>query len=121
MHIGEILGSNLKRLMREAGYTQKELAGAAGVGQASVSAWLRGEAWPRRHELEKVCAVLRADPVELFRAPGGACCDAAEALGMVRRFLAAPDAFDAACELMNHHLSNPIPRGNNNNKKKKKG
>lgn len=50
------LGGKIKRLRKEAGYSQKELGNAIGpVKQNTVSSWERGNSRPNVEDLKKIC------------------------------------------------------------------
>ena len=51
-------GQRLHDVLESTGWTQKELAGQAGVHAANVSRWLRGKELPTRLALGKVIGVL---------------------------------------------------------------
>lgn len=56
---------NLKRILNAEGMKQKELAKKVGVSPQSVSAWIKGERYPRMQMLNKVSEVLQCPITEL--------------------------------------------------------
>ena len=57
----------LQRARSECGLSQRELAAALGVSQASVSQWLTGQSAPKPGRLAKLEQVLRLPPTALAR------------------------------------------------------
>lgn len=55
-------GRALQRARAECGLSQRELAGALGVSQASVSQWLTGQSAPRPSRIADLERVLRLAP-----------------------------------------------------------
>lgn len=49
----------LGRFLKDRGFGVKELAERAGVSKASLFNWVRGNAVPRRHNVKKLCGVLK--------------------------------------------------------------
>ena len=48
------LGANIKRLRKERGMSQQELAARLDLGQSTVSAWERGTAFPLMDNVQKM-------------------------------------------------------------------
>lgn len=61
--------TNLRRLRREQGLTQKELSEACGFSRSYVNKIESGERSPSLQTLEHLAAQLGVDPVQLFRQP----------------------------------------------------
>ena len=62
---GEALGRRIKSLLDQRGWSQDQLARAAGLSNASVGNYIRGENYPRRPKLERIAAALGVSPPEL--------------------------------------------------------
>ena len=58
-------GDLLWAMRKRRGWTQAEVARAAGIAQAQVAWWERGEAWPDATKLHTLCWVLHAAPEEV--------------------------------------------------------
>ena len=54
-------GKNIKKIRKEKGLTQKQLAVLIGVNQWSVNNWERGKIEPKIKHLEKIASVLNVD------------------------------------------------------------
>jgi transcriptional regulator with XRE-family HTH domain len=63
---GDRFRKNLRRLIREAGVTQRELAIASGVTQASISQYLSGERLPSAPLLYRLARGLDSTMDELW-------------------------------------------------------
>src|SRR5687768_8518990 len=50
---------NVKRALQDKGWSQKDLAAAAGVSAQSVTNWLKGADFPRPDKLLKLATTLR--------------------------------------------------------------
>jgi len=62
-------GANIRRLRREAGYTQKQLAGIIGVKASYISALERGLRKPGQKLLPLLCDALAVDEMMLLYGP----------------------------------------------------
>lgn len=62
-------GENIKRLRREAGYTQKQLAGIIGVKASYISALERGLRKPGQKLIPLLCDALAVDEMMLLYGP----------------------------------------------------
>jgi transcriptional regulator with XRE-family HTH domain len=60
-----MLSKNLKRLLRERGLTQKELAERAGISRAAVCQYLSGVNAPSPERLKTIAEILGCDVTEL--------------------------------------------------------
>lgn len=66
-NIREVFSTNLKKMLKERGKTQLELAEFAGVSDASVNNWVNGIKLPRMDKVDKICKFLnvkRSDLIE---------------------------------------------------------
>lgn len=71
------IGGNIRRLRRERGMTQQELAKAVGVSQASLANWEVGKTRPRSGSVERLADALGVAMRDLADGPGrGAGADA---------------------------------------------
>ncbi|WP_339101616.1 helix-turn-helix domain-containing protein [Candidatus Enterococcus clewellii] len=62
----ENFGTNIARLRKEKGMTQKELADQLGVNKQTISNIEKGEGYPTFKNLEKLSQILSANPIQLF-------------------------------------------------------
>jgi len=61
----KILAANLKRLLKEKGLDQLEVARKLGVAPATVSYWTRGEKYPRSDKLPRLADLLHVSLTDL--------------------------------------------------------
>jgi transcriptional regulator with XRE-family HTH domain len=76
-------GKALQRARGECGVSQRDLATALGVSQASVSQWLLGQTAPRPERVAAIERVLRVRPDSLARLLGYVSDDSRQPLGVV--------------------------------------
>ena len=76
-------GKALQRARGECGVSQRDLAAALGVSQASVSQWLLGQTAPRPERVAAIERVLRVRPDSLAQLLGYVCDDRRRAPAMV--------------------------------------
>ena len=62
-------GRAIRAQRRAVGLSQEALAAAAGVSQATVSKWERGEAVPSHHSIPAIAKALHTVPSVLFQYP----------------------------------------------------
>lgn len=67
---GELLGTRLNRLRREAGLTLADVAAVLGVSKPTVWAWEKGKARPLPERLAAIAATLGVAPDVLAETPG---------------------------------------------------
>lgn len=60
-----MFNKNLKRMLREQGLKQKDLAKLVGVSTATVSEWCSGKKMPRMNMLNTICDKLQCPLSEL--------------------------------------------------------
>jgi len=53
--INAVVAKNIQSCMTERGLSQKELANALGVSQASISNWCQGIKMPRMDKIDRIC------------------------------------------------------------------
>ncbi len=53
--INAVIAKNIQSCMNERGLSQKELASALGVSQASISNWCQGIKMPRMDKIDRIC------------------------------------------------------------------
>ena len=53
--INAVIAKNIQTCMSERGLSQKELASALGVSQASISNWCQGIKMPRMDKIDRIC------------------------------------------------------------------
>jgi transcriptional regulator with XRE-family HTH domain len=70
MKLRELVATNLRRLRQVKGLSQEELADRAGINRNYVGMLEREQHAATIDMLEKLAAVLQADPVEFFRRDG---------------------------------------------------
>jgi transcriptional regulator with XRE-family HTH domain len=70
MRLRELVATNLRRLRQVKGLSQEELADRAGINRNYVGMLEREQHAATIDMLEKLAAVLEADPVEFFRRDG---------------------------------------------------
>ena len=58
--------TNLNKLMREAGYTQKELAEDTGLAESTISRYMKGTQVPKATAIVNIASVLLCDIDELI-------------------------------------------------------
>lgn len=85
--IREILSFNLKRIRREQGYNQKEVAAACGFEIPSYSRWENGKSWPNPETIECLSKFYKVSPCEFYRNPKGFRPTLTEALKIVEEEL----------------------------------
>nr|DAS24862.1 MAG TPA: Repressor protein CI [Caudoviricetes sp.] len=71
-NIREVFSTNLKKMLKERGKTQLELAEFVGVSDASVNNWVNGIKLPRMDKVDKICKFLnvkRSDLIEPLTTP----------------------------------------------------
>lgn len=66
MDLRELVGRNVRRLRRERGFTQEQLAEVSELGQQYISDLERGRCNATLLSLEKLAAALSVQPVALF-------------------------------------------------------
>lgn len=62
----DIFGENLKRLMREHGYSQKNLAEDTGLSESTISRYMNGLAIPKATALINLATALECTLYELI-------------------------------------------------------
>ena len=67
--IAMIFGQNLKRYLDEKGWSQNELARKMGVTSSIVSAWAKGEKYPRADKQDALCRLFNCERTDLFDEP----------------------------------------------------
>ena len=65
-----MLGDNIKRLMKENGYTQKQLAMRSQCTEAAISRYIRNEREPRIKILKNLAIALGVTVDELLKGGG---------------------------------------------------
>ncbi len=65
-------GTNLRRIREEAGLSQEELMGEAGVHRTQISEYERGERVPKLITLERISRALKV-PLHRFLVGGDQC------------------------------------------------
>ena len=65
-----MLGDNIKRLMKENGYTQKQLAMRSQCAEAAISRYIRNEREPRIKILKNLAIALGVTVDELLKGGG---------------------------------------------------
>lgn len=83
----EVFGLNLRRLRRGRGLTLAHVADAVGVSKPSVWAWENGKCRPHPARIDRIAAVLGAQPEDLAELPP-ASLDAADVIEDCRRRIA---------------------------------
>ena len=68
----EIFAENLQRIMKEKGWSQRELSRKIGASPSAVNLWYRGESVPRAGMMDKLCQLLDVSPIELTADKTGA-------------------------------------------------
>ncbi len=53
--INAVIARNIQNCMTDRGLSQKELAAALGVSQASISNWCQGIKMPRMDKIDRIC------------------------------------------------------------------
>lgn len=61
-----MIGDNIKRLMKEKGYTQRQLAELCGCTESSICHYIKNESEPRVKTLKRLAAVLCVTVDELI-------------------------------------------------------
>ena len=61
----EIFAENLNRIMREKGYSQRELARRLGTSPSAINFWCTAVNVPRAKKMDRLCEVLEVAPTEL--------------------------------------------------------
>lgn len=64
--IAVIFTTNLKQLMREHGMNQKDLSKTIGVGQATITDWMKLRYIPRTDVLSKLCRLFNCSVADLL-------------------------------------------------------
>lgn len=64
-----MFSKNLKRIMKEKGFTLTRLAMAGGFSKGAVSAWLNGQYEPPPKKMAAIAAVLGVEAGDLARGP----------------------------------------------------
>lgn len=67
--INTVLAKNLKRLMRQNGYSQSELARRLQLKPQTVQKWTAAKSVPRSHTLVKLAKILKTEPGDLISGP----------------------------------------------------
>lgn len=67
MDLVQLLGANVRRLRKEKGVSQEELALDAGMKRSYLSDLERGTRNPSVRALDRLAAALGADPADLLR------------------------------------------------------
>ena len=65
LELMDIIAGNLKTLMDEYGYSQKELAEASGVSEASISRYIKAERMPTLVSLFNISMALDCEPHDI--------------------------------------------------------
>lgn len=65
----KIVGANVRRLRKQRGLSQEQLAGEAGIAMRHVGRIERGESSPTVDALGKLASVLEVHPSELLMEP----------------------------------------------------
>lgn len=78
MAIRQYLAANVRRLLKERDWTQKELAKRAKLSEPMVSGLVNGEHWSGDETVDRIAEVFGVDPAELFRNPASAKLNPAE-------------------------------------------
>src|SRR5829696_3747972 len=81
---GGRLVENVRRMRREKGLSQQELAGLAGVGQDSISAIETGKHEPHPRTLRKLANALEVEVADFFKEPALPLADAPREAGPPR-------------------------------------
>ena len=63
----KMFGDNLTSLMREVGYSQKELAEDTGLSESTISRYMNGKATPSGYNLERLADALKCSISELTK------------------------------------------------------
>lgn len=66
MKLGKIVADNLRRIRKDRGLTQEELADLAGINRNYVGMIERQENSPTIDMIERLARVLQADPADLL-------------------------------------------------------
>lgn len=79
------MGERIRKMIEEKGITQKELANSAGITEAAVSHYIKGDRVPRSTVLSKIAIVLNTTPEFLME---GTPSDSKGELGYAKRLIA---------------------------------
>jgi transcriptional regulator with XRE-family HTH domain len=67
MSISKILGENLRKLRRDRGFTQSELAEKAGVSATMITFYENGHKWPYPDTIKSLAKALKVPESDLFQ------------------------------------------------------
>ncbi|EJL32222.1 putative transcriptional regulator [Caulobacter sp. AP07] len=70
MRLGQIFGSNVRRLRKERGLSQEALADEVGLAVTYVGQIERGQRNPTLDVVERFAEVFGVDPLEMLKLPG---------------------------------------------------
>ena len=71
MTVSILFGSNLKRIIKEKGFTQDEFRKTCGIGRRTLRDLLSGSHFPSEATLKKICTVLEVDEKCFILQDGG--------------------------------------------------
>ncbi len=63
------IGQGIKKVIKQKGKTQKEVALSAGISEKALSQIVKGHVQPRKKTLEMIAYELDVDPVEFVELP----------------------------------------------------